>query len=197
MNKLIEDFCIAFATDIESWKHWKEEVKASDKIIIAGPSRIVGLIDLKKMGKIEWESYSIISFPTNKMKGNFVYNGGMYSMDFLKKIMQFLPDPLEIARVNEAILFKLTESVAMGLGEKKTSDEFYYNDEGILFEDLDFEETKEEWRTVQVAKEFIKWENNLARWKHTGKGTTWYEEVYRFEKFFEEELEDMGDMMML
>ena len=65
--------------------------------------------------------------------------------------MKFLSDPFEVARVRETIMFKLTESIALGLGEKRNSDEWYYNDEGILFEDLEFEETKEEWRTVHVG----------------------------------------------
>lgn len=197
MSKIIDDFCIAFATDMESWEFWKGENDSSDKLIIAGPSRIVGLIDLKKMGKIDWKSYSIESIPTNKMKGNFVFDGGMYSMDFLKKIMRFLSETFEVARVREALLFKLTESIALGLAEKRNSDDWYYDDEGVMFEDLEFEKTPENWKTTATAQEFVKWDNGVAKRKHQGKALVWYEEVYRFEKFFEIEEEDMGDMMLL
>jgi len=194
---LIEDFCNAFATTVENWEFWRDEHNSSDKLIIAGPSRIVGLVDLKKMPKIEWESYSIESPPTKKMKGNFVFEGGMYSMDFLKRSIKFLSDPFEVARVNEAIMFKLTESVALGLAEKITNEDFYYNDEGVMFVELDWESQGETWKTVSQAKEFVKWVDGVAKRKHSGKSTSWYEEVYNFEKFFAEELEDMGDMMML
>ena len=194
---LIEKFSIAFATDLEKWKFWKEEVGSSSKLIIAGPSRIVGLLDLTSIEEdLEWTIYSIESKPTNKMKGNFVFDGRMYSIDFLKKIVQFLPESVEITRLNEAILFKLTETVALGLAEKRTNDEFYYNDEGVMFVESDFEELANSWKTVTTAKEFIKWENNMAKRKHKGKGNVWYEEVYKFEKFFIEE-DEMGDFMLI
>ena len=198
MNKFIEDFSIAFATDLEKWKFWKEEVGSSSKLIIAGPSRIVGLLDLTLIEEdLEWTTYSIESIPTNKMKGNFVFDGRMYSMDFLKKVYHFLSESFEVARLNEAILFKLTETVALGLAEKKTNEDFYYNDEGVMFVEEEFEKLDKKWKTVTKAKEFIKWENNMAKRKHSGKAQVWYEEVYRFEKFFEIEEDDMGDIMSL
>ena len=194
---LIEKFSIAFATDLEKWKFWKEEVGSSSKLIIAGPSRIVGLLDLTLIEEdLEWATYSIESIPTNKMKGNFVFDGRMYSMDFLKKIVQFLPESVEIARLNEAILFKLTETVALGLAEKITNDEFYYDDDGVMFVESDWEELSDNWKTVTTAKEFIKWENNMAKRKHKSKSNVWYEEVYKFEKFFIEE-DEMGDFMLI
>ncbi len=194
---LIEKFCIAFATDVEAWNHWKDEIKASDKIIIAGPSRIVGLVDLNRFKEIEWKTYSIESTPTKKMVGNFVFDGGMYSMDFLKKSIQFLSDPFEVARVREAIMFKLSKDIALCLAEKMITEDFYYNDEGVMFVEEKFEKLSKEWKTVTTAKEFIKWENDIAKRKHSGKSQVWYEEVYRFKKFFEEYEDDMGDMMLL
>lgn len=194
---LIEKFSEVFVMPIKDWEFWKEEHGCSDILIIAGPSRIVGLVDLNKIEeKIEWETYSTKTTPTKKMTGNFVYNKGMYSIDFLEKIFKFLDEIVEISRHHEAILFKLTESIALGLGEKINPDDFYYNDEGVMFIEWEWETTKKDWRTVVKEKEFIKWENNIAQRKHKGKANIWYECVYRFEYFFEEE-EDMGDMMLL
>jgi len=194
---LIEKFSIAFATDLEKWKFWKEEVGSSSKLIIAGPSRIVGLLDLTLIEEdLEWVIYSLESNPSNKMKGNFVFDGRMYSMDFLKKIIKFLPESVEIARLNEAILFRLTETVALGLAEKITTDEFYYDDDGVMFVEWDFDKLSKDWKTVTTAKEFIKWRDGVAKRKHTGKAQVWYEEVYNFEKFFVEE-EEMGDFMLI
>lgn len=198
MSSFIEEFCDVFATDKEAWEFWKTEEKRrpSNKLIIAGPSRIVGLIDLNKFGEVEWETYAIKSEPTKKMCGNFVYEGGMYSIAFLRNIFKFIGESFEVARVREAILFKLNEDIALGLAEKVINKDFYYDDKGVMFIEMDFEKTKKEWHTVTKAKEFIEWEDNMAKREHKGKGLTWYEEVYRWEKFFEEE-EDMGDMMLL
>jgi len=196
-KQTIEEFCTAFAMSVESWGFWKEEYGSSDKIIIAGPSRIVGLIDLKKLGEIEWKSYGVRAKPTKKMSGNFVFEGGMYSIYFLKKIFQFLSEYFEVTRYNEAILFKLGEDIALGLAEKITNEDFYYNDEGVMFVESRWEETKGQWRTVTTEKEFIKWEDNMAKRKHKGKGlNTWYEEVYKWEYFFEEE-DDESEMMLI
>jgi len=192
----IEMFSEAFLMTMEDWKFWEEqEGRRSDKLIIAGPSRIVGLLDLTKLEEIEWKEYSIESKPTNKMCGNFVFDGGMYSMDFLKKAFHFLSESFEVARVREVIIFKLSETIGLGLAEKINGEGWYYNDEGIMFVEWKFEGQSDKWKTVTTAKEFIKWENNMAKRKHSGKTQVWYEEVYRFEKFFEEE-EEWGDMMM-
>ena len=195
---LIDIFCSVFSTSVEDWNFWKVQHGINnDKLIIAGPSRIVGLVDLDKIDDIiEWETYSIHTTPTKKMKGNFVYDGSMFSMDFLIKSLHLLDEIVEIARLNEAILFKLTESIALGLAEKRNPDGFYYNDEGIMFIEWEWEDIKDEWKSVITEKEFIKWDKNVAKRKHKGKTHIWYEEVYRFEYFFEEE-EQMGDMMLI
>jgi len=197
MNRIIENFCKIAHTSVEDWDFWKGEHNSSDKIIIAGPSRIIGLIDLNKIDEeIDWTEYGTRSVPTKKMKGNFVFNGYMYGMRWLKDAFSMLGESVEVATYKESILFKLTESIAFGIGNKLTSDEFYYDDKGVMFTEDDFEKIKEEWRTVTKAKEFIRWVDGVAKRKHSGKSTVWYEEVYRWEKFFEEE-EDLGDMMLL
>jgi len=193
---LIEKFCDTFSTTVEDWEYWKEENDSSDKLIIAGPSRIIGLVDLSDIeDEIEWETYSIKAEPKKSMSGNFVYNGNMYGIKWLTKIFHLLDETFEVAKLDEAILFRMTETVALGLGEKRNPDDFYYNDEGVMFIEWDWEDVKEEWRSVVDQKEFIKWENNMAKRKHKGKSHIWYEELYRFEYFFEEE-EDVGDMML-
>ena len=193
---LIERFAEVFHTTEKDLMFWKKEHMLTDKIIIAGPSRIIGLIDLNKIDDdIEWTTYEKNSDPTKKMKGNFIFKGGMYGIRWLKDIYSMLSETVEAARYNIVILFKITEDIAVGIGEKRTHEDFYYDDDGVMFIEWDFEKRKEEWRTVSKAKEFIKWENNMAKRKHTGKANIWYEEVYRFEKFFEEE-EEWGDMMM-
>lgn len=193
----VEKFTKAFGTTVENWEFWKGEMNINnDKLIIAGPSNIIGLIDLTKFEEVEWKTYSIESKPTNKMKGDFVFDGGMYSMHFLKQLWGFLSESFEVARVREAILFKLSETVALGLAEKKNGEGFYYNDEGIMFVEWDFKIVDKKWNSVTTAKEFIKWKNNMAKRKHKGSSHIWYEEVYRFEKFFEEE-EEMGDFMLI
>ncbi len=193
---IIEEFTECFNASPDDWKFWKGEHNSSDKLIIAGPSRIVGLIDLNKIKEdIEWKTYSKESEPIKKMAGNFVYNNGMYSIDFLRKMFSMLPETVEVARHSGAILFKLTEDIAVGLGEKRTSVDFYYNNEGVMFVESNFEDS-DSWKTTPTEKEFIKWNNKVAKRKHRGKGThVWYEEVYKFERFFEEE-EEWGDMMM-
>lgn len=199
LNKyLIEEFCKVTKTDIKDWVSWKEENPCSNKIIIAGPSRIIGLIDLNKIDEeIDWNFYSKNTVPTKKMKGNFVFGNKMFGVRWLKFAFQMIGEIVEVATYLEAIVFKLTEDVALGIGNKALPDDFYYNDEGVMFVECDFEETQKSWRTVTKAKEFIKWENGMAKRKHSGKANVWYEEVYRWEYFFEEELDDMGDMMML
>jgi len=198
MNSIIEMFSEAFVMTMEDWKFWEEqEGRKSDKLIIAGPSRIVGLLDLRQLEEIEWKEYSIESKPTNKMKGDFVFEGEMYSIDFLKKIFQFLSESFEVARVKQVIIFKLTERIGLGLAQKRNGEGWYYNDEGIMFVEWEFEGLSDKWKTVTKAKEFVKWVDNMATRKHQGIGLRyWDEEVYRFEKFFIEE-EDMGDMMLL
>ena len=199
LNKyLIEEFCKVTKTDIKDWNFWKSENPCSNKIIIAGPSRIIGLIDLNKIDEeIDWKFYGKNAVPTKKMKGNFVFNDMMYGIRWLKLAFQMIGETVEVATYLEAIVFKLSEDVALAVGSKALPDDFYYNDEGVMFVECDFEETQESWRTVTKAKEFIKWENGVAKRKHKGKANVWYEEVYRWEYFFEEELDDMGDMMML
>lgn len=195
---LKEKWAKIFNTTETDWEYWRKEHGCSEKLIIAGPSRIIGLINLSKFNKnIEWKMYGKCSEPTKKMKGNFVFDGGMYGITWLRDIYPELPESLEVARYNGGILFKINEDIAVGIGDKITGDEFYYNDEGVMFIELKFEETKEEWRTTTTAKEFIKWDNNMAKRKHGGsKLHEWFEDVYRFEYFFEEE-EEMGDFMLI
>ncbi len=194
---IIERFAKVFRTTEKDLKFWKKEHMLTDKIIIAGPSRIVGLIDLNKIDDdIEWTTYEKNSDPTKKMVGNFVFEGGMYGIRWLRNIYPMLSETIDVAKYNIVILFKITEDMAVGIGEKRTHEDFYYNDEGVMFVDWDFEKTKKEWKTVAKAKEFIKWENGVAKRKHKGKANIWYEEVYKFERFFEEE-EEMGDMMLI
>ena len=194
---LVEDFAKIFKATEEDLEFWKNENNLSDKIIIAGPSRIIGLFDLTKCDDVgEWESYEKCSEPTKKMCGNFVFNGGMYGISWLRDIYSMLPETVDVTRYRKGILFKITEDIAVGIGEKRNNKDFYYDDEGVMFIEYDWTETKDEWKTTTTDKEFIKWENNMAKRKHSGKGLIWYEEVYRFEKFFEDE-EDWGDMMLL
>lgn len=195
---LIEEFCKVTKTILKDWDFWKTENPCSDKIIIAGPSRIIGLIDLIKIDEeIDWKFYGKNAVPTKKMKGNFVFDGKMYGIRWLILAFQMIGETVEVGSYKESILFKLTEDVALGIGDKTLTEDFYYNDEGVMFIEAEWEETQEKWRSVTKAKEFIKWENGVAKRKHSGKANVWYEEVYRWEYFFEEELDDMGDMMML
>lgn len=192
-----EKWAKIFNTTETDWEYWKKEHGCSEKLIIAGPSRIVGLLDLSKISEdIEWKMYGKYSEPTKKMNGNFLFKNGMYGVSWLRDIYPMLSESVEVGRYREAILFRITDDIAVGIGEKITGEGFYYNDEGVMFIEFDFEETKEEWRHTTKAKEFIKWENNMAKRKHSGKAHNWYEEVYRFEKFFEEE-EEMGDFMLI
>ena len=194
---LIEEWIKVLKTTTDDWEFWKGENYVSDKIIIAGPSRIIGLVDLTKIDDIgEWKIYEKLSEPTKKMVGNFVFENGMYGINFLKDIYPMLSESVEVTKYQESMLFKLTESIAVGIGCKVMNDDFYCNDEGVMFVEFDWTETKDEWKTTTTDKEFVKWENDVAKRKHSGKGLVWYEEVYRFEYFFEEE-EDFGDMMLL
>jgi hypothetical protein len=194
MSEIIEEFAKEFI--VNDWEFWKEEDRLSDTILIAAPSRIVALVDIPKAKEeMNWETYTIISEPTKKMGGCLAYNGKLFSMHFLEKAFKFLKPTVEICYYGDiAILFKLTETIALAIACKIDEDGFYYNDEGVNFVDVDWEETKEEWRTTMKAQEFIKWSDGMAKRKHTGKSGEWYEEVYKFEKFFEKE-EDMGDFL--
>ena len=194
---IVEEWAKIFGTTLEKWGFWKREVGASDKIIMAGPSRILGLVDLTKITEsIEWVSYGKCSEPTKKMDGNFLFDSGMYGVCFLRDIYPLLSETVEVTRYKGGILFKLTEDIAVGIGERINHKEFYYNDEGVMFVEYDWWETKDEWKTTVTEKEFVKWENNVAKRKHAGKSHVWNEKIYKFEYFFEEE-EDFGDMMMI
>jgi len=194
---LIEEFCKIFDMTPDDWTFWKREHGCSDKLIIAGPSRIIGLVDLTKIDdEINWKSYGKNAEPTKKMKGNFVFDGGMYGITFLRDAFPMLAETIEVAKYSEAIFFRVGEDVALGIAQKYTNEGFYYNDEGVMFAEWDWEETKKEWRSVVKENEFIKWENGVAKREHKGKCNIWYEEVYRWEYFFEVE-EEMGDFMLL
>jgi len=193
----IEEWAEIFNTTEDDFESWKAENYVSDNIMIAGPSRIIGLVDLTKIDDIgEWLAYDKHSVPTKKMVGNFVFEGNMYGITFLRDIYPMLSESIEVTKYKESILFKITENIAVGIGCKVNVDDWYYNNEGVMFVEYDWTETKDEWKTTTTDKEFVKWENNMAKRKHSGKGLVWYEEVYRFEYFFEEE-EDWGDMMLL
>lgn len=200
---IIEEFCKIVLdskdvkADIEDFEFWREQHNITDKVIIAGPSRIIGLVDLSKIDDISgWETYSKCSEPSKKMKGNFVFKGGMYGTHFLGYIYPMLSESVEVTRYKHAIFFKLTEDVAVGIAENINHEEFYYNDEGVMFVEFDWWETKDEWKTTVTKKEFVKWKNDVAKRKHEGKTYEWYEEIYKFERFFEEE-EEFGDMMTI
>ena len=183
---------------VDEWKFWKDEYKINDRVLIAGPSRIVALVDLRKFDDkdFEWVTYGKYSEPTKKMKGTFVFDGCIYSTYFLRDIYHLLPESVEVSQYKQGIFFKVAENIAVGIGEKMAHKDFYYNDEGIMFIEEDFEEEKPEHRTTATAKEFVKWIDNVAIRIHSGQSHGWEVEVYRFEKFFEEE-EEMGDMMLL
>jgi len=194
---IIEEWAKLFDTTPEKWDFWKREVGASDKIIMAGPSRILGLVDLTKITEnIEWTPYSKCSEPTKKMNGNFLFDGNMYGVYFLRVIYPLLPETVGVTKYKEGILFKLTEDIAVGIGGRINHEEFYYNDEGVMFVEYDWWETKDEWKTTVTEKEFVKWENNVAKRKHKGKTYVWNETIYKFEYFFEDE-EEFGDMMQI
>lgn len=194
---IIEDWAKLFDTTPEEWEFWKKEVGTSSKVIMAGPSRIIGLVDLTEIKEdLEWESYGKCSKPTKNMGGNFVFDGGMYGTYFLSVIYPMLSESVEATRVEGGLLFKLTEDFAVGIGERLNHEEFYYNDEGVMFVEYDWWETKDKWKTTVTQKEFVKWENNVAKRKHTGVTHVWDEKIYRFEFFFEIE-EEFSDMMLI
>ena len=187
---LIEDFAKLFKTTEEDLRFWNKENRLNNKIIIAGPSSRIGLIDLTKTDDIgEWKSYEKISEPTKKMDGRFVFDEQMYFIPYLRIIYKMLPETVEVIRHSIAILFKITDDIAVAISENGVEEDFYYNNEGVMFIPYDWEDTKD--------KKFVKWENNVAKREH-GDSTvhTWEEEIYRFEYFFEEE-EELGDMMLL
>lgn len=194
MNNLVEKFCIEFAKLFNATKEdlefWNKENKLNEKIIIAGPSSKIGLIDLTKTDDIgEWKSYGKCSEPTKKMDGRFVFDNQMYFIPYLRIIYKMIPETVEVIKHSVAILFKITDDIAVGICEDGVGDGFYYNDEGVMFVPYEWEDTKD--------KRFIKWINNVAKREHgDSKIHTWEEEIYKFEYFFEEE-EEMGDMMML
>jgi len=195
MSELINKFVKDFGTTLESWEFWQKEHGVNPRILIAGPSRIIGLVDLEALEEdIDWETYTKCSEPTKKMTGNFVYGGRMYSIYFLRDMYNWLPEVVDVTIYHETIMFKLTDSVAIGLGTKVQVDDWYYNDEGVMFVEFDWTETKDEWKTTTTDKEFVKWIDCVAKRKHHGKSHVWYEEVYRFEKFFQVE-EEMGDFL--
>lgn len=197
MNSLVEAFAKVFKTTVEDWEFWKDEHYYTGSLIITGPSRIVGLVDLTKLGAdIEWKTYIVKSVPTKKMTGSFVYDGGLYGVTWLRDIFKMLGEAVEVSRYKEGLLFKLNEGIAIALAERIDCEGFYYNDEGVMFIDCEWEETKDEWKTVTTAKEFIKWDNNVAYRKHTSKNLTWLEYVYKWEYFFEKE-QEMGDFLDL
>jgi len=202
MNSIIEQFLKQCTTTMEDWKYWKKEHKLSDKLIVAGPSRIIALLDIPELDEeIEWTAYSIKSTPTKKMSGCFAYNKNIYSIYFLREdVFKFIGESFEVGVYKGAIiLFKLTETIALGLAPKLMEDGFYFNDEGVQFVDVDWEDEDLNKSLNNSAKEeFIKWEDGVAKRLHTTENASndWYEEVYQFEKFFEIE-EDLGDMMLL
>jgi len=198
LESIIQEFCEVAHITLEDWNYWKTEHGCSDKLIVADPSIIMGLVDLKKIKeRLEWKFYAKKSEPTKKMDGNFVFEGKMYGVRWLRDIFNMLQEIVEVCSYKEAVMFRVTEDIGIIIASKITAEGFYYNEEGVMFIEEDFEETKQEWRTVTKEKEFIKWENNMAKRKHSGKANIWYEEVYRWELFFENEEEDMGDFMLL
>ena len=192
MSEIIEKFLEKCTSTLEDWEFWKKEHKLSDKLIVAGPSRIIALLDLTKLEEdIVWEPYTPISKPTKKMTGCFTYDKYIYSIYFLRDdVFDFIDESVEIGLYKEIMLFKLTETIALGLAPKIQGDDFYFNNKGVCFVNDDWEEDK----GTDSKKEFINWDDGVAKWKHSGKVGEWFEYVYQFEKFFELE-EEMGDFL--
>lgn len=198
MSEIIDKFLEKCATTLEDWKFWKEEHKLSDRLIVAGPSRIIALLDIPKLEEeIEWTPYTPISKPSKKMSGCFAYGKHIYSIYFLRDdVFEFLGESVEIGTYAGAVMvFKLTETIALGLSPKLMEDGFYFNDEGVMFVDEDWGDEDLNKDLNDAKEEFIKWEDGVAKRKHSGGNVgDWYEEVYQFEKFFELE-EEMGDFL--
>ena len=133
------------------------------------------------------------------MGGCFTYGKHIYSIYFLRDdVYEFIGESVEIGTYAESIMvFKLTETIALGLAPKLMEGGFYFNDEGVQFVDDDWGDEELNKRLNSSAKEeFIKWEDGVAKRLHTAENIAndWYEEVYQFEKFFELE-EEMGDFL--
>lgn len=197
INKFLEH---STSSTLEEWEFWREEHNISDKIIVAGPSRIIALLDIPKLDEeIEWTPYTPISKPSKKMGGCFAYGKHIYSIYFLRDdVFEFLGESVEIGTYAESIMvFKLTDTIALGLAPKLMEGGFYFNDEGVQFVDEDWGDEDMNEHMNDAKQEFIKWEDGVAKRKHTGVNLReWYEEVYQFEKFFELE-EEMGDFLDL
>ena len=199
MSEIIDKFLKKCASTMEDWEFWKKEHNLSDKLIVAGPSRIIALLDIPKLEEeIEWTSYFIKSTPTKKMSGCFAYGKHIYSIYFLRDdVYDFIGESVEIGTYADGVImvFKLTETIALGLAPKLMEDGFYFNDEGVQFVDEDWGDEDLNRDLNNAKEEFIKWDDGVAKRKHMGANLQeWYEEVYQFEKFFELE-EEMGDFL--
>jgi hypothetical protein len=193
---IIEEFANRFKTTVEDWEYWKKEHNSSEALIIANPDRIFGIIDISSIKGIEWKTYNKLTEPSKKMEGEFVYANKCFSVGFLRDLFPFIPETVEVAYYHLALLFKLTPDMALGLAERIITDDFYYDDEGVMFIDFEWEQKKDEWSTKTTDKEFIKWEGKMAKRLHKGKTYEFYEYIYKFEQFFEEQ-EEEGDMMLI
>ena len=123
MSEIVDKFLKhCTASTLEEWEFWKKEHNLSDKLIVAGPSRIIALLDIPKLdGEIEWTPYTPISKPTKKMGGCFTYGKHIYSIYFLRDdVYEFIGESVEIGTYAESIMvFKLTETIATSLSVKR------------------------------------------------------------------------------
>lgn len=202
MNELIEKFEDIFSASMEGWEKWVKKHEYNKSCIIADPSRYVGLVDLRKIDfDLEWRAYIPLQEKFNKFTGEFIYDGKLFDVDFLGKVIKFLKETsniasVEIARYESALLFKINEAVALAIAERITIHEFYYNDEGVLFGDFELDYDDDILKPVTIETEFVKWDGNVAHRKCAGKTLVWHEYIYKFENFFDEE-EEMGDFLDL
>lgn len=196
MSELINKFVKHFSTSIEAWEKWKKKNNYNEACLVAGPSRIAALVDLTKLDfDFDWNTYTIICKPPKGMSGNFLYNGHIFSIDLLRRSFNLLKETTDISLYKGALFFRLNETVALAIGGKRTSKDFYYNADGILFEDLEEDESTGEFDKI-ISTEFVKWNGTVAERNKKGKTLNWSEYIYKFERFFEEE-EDMGDFLDL
>lgn len=203
LDKAIEKFKEVWLRDVDGVKPEKDE-----KIIIASPSRIIGLVNMDKIDHdVDYQVYRIKKKLTKVDNPIPVFFGKQsYDLQHISRIINdfFGNDSFPEIDNNKgteshALLFKINDGVALGLSE--VVDEYIENrgDELVLYkftDDKGEEYTPYNWirplpeDAVKTIESRHEWKNNEIHLDSLSYGV-----LYKSEKFFEKD--NTGDFLAI
>lgn len=210
INKFFKTFCYdgykGFWGDFLNG--WVENYKPkTDKVIICNPLRNIGIVDVDMIEKennieTEWVDFSLSKqIKINKKDSMYITKSGyVYPLIFINDIISKFLKGDEVFQVkivgrkedNIALLcFMIDGEWAISLTNKYEG-EFEITEEGVWFIESDYDGELSE-----VDRQFVEWINGTASLKIQWYSIPWKKSIYKFDYYFEEIKDDLGDMMLI